>query len=178
MDYIGKSGKGKEATAKAKTPRARTRARTKERAKMERALGKALTKECPCGTRGLARKARAMTRAAKEPKAALATSVAKWSAMQRIAGKESQVEEHTNPGSASSSSTGNTGGRGAASTNTASVKMVRLEAPRGASSLEVFDLTTPRDERSENYPWRVGMVNLIGEDYEIEEFYDFNEFEY
>lgn len=43
----------------------------------------------------------------------------------------------------------------------------------------MFDLTIPRDEGSQNYPWRgVGMVNLIGEDYEIEEFNDLDKFEY
>ena len=68
MDYIGKSGKGKEATAKAKTPRARTRARTKERAKMERALGKALTKECPMWDKGPGKKGKSNDKGGKGAK--------------------------------------------------------------------------------------------------------------
>ena len=66
-----------------------------------------------------------------------------------------QVEEQTtatqsNPGGASSSS----GQPGAAA-----VKMVRLETPPESRTLEVFDLTTPRDSDDDgSYPWRVGMV--------------------
>ena len=86
-----------------------------------------------------------------------------------------QVEEQPNPGGASSSSAGNTGG-GTTTTTTASVKMVRLQTPPEASSLEVFDLTTPRGERGDNFPWRVGMVTM--ELYEIEEFYDAEESEF
>ena len=51
--------------------------------------------------------------------------------------------------------------------------MVTLQA---AASLEVFDLTTPREERGDNFPWRVGMVSV--EAYEVEEFYEVEELEY
>ena len=58
----------------------------------------------------------------------------------------------------------------------ASVKMVRLETPPEAASLEVFDLTTPRQNGEEDtHPWRVGMVSI--ED-ESEEFYEIEEDEY
>ena len=67
-----------------------------------------------------------------------------------------QIEDQQqNPGGASSSSTG--GQATAQSSTTANVKMVRLETPPDTPSMEVFDLTTPRDDRS-GYPWRVGMM--------------------
>ena len=44
--------------------------------------------------------------------------------------------------------------------------------------MEVFDLTTPRDENMEAHPWRVGMVEVIEENFEIEEFYDMDENEF
>ena len=66
-----------------------------------------------------------------------------------------QVEEQTNPGGASSSSTG--AGPSTVQSSTAIVKMVRIEAPPGTPSMEVFDLTTPRGS-GDNFPWRVGMV--------------------
>ena len=70
-----------------------------------------------------------------------------------------QVEDQQqNPGGASSSSTGGqTTAQSSATANTANVKMVRLETPPDTPSMEVFDLTTPRDDRS-GYPWRVGMI--------------------
>ena len=84
-----------------------------------------------------------------------------------------QVEEQQNPGGgASSSSTGIAG----STTATASVKMVRLQTPPDAPSLEVFDLTTPRGEQGDNFPRRVGMVSI--ELYEVEEFYEAEESEY
>ena len=85
-----------------------------------------------------------------------------------------QIEEQPNPGGASSSSTGNTGG--GTTTTTASVKMVRLQTPPEAASLEALDLTAPRGEQGDNFPWRVGMVTM--ELYEIEEFYDAEESEF
>ena len=42
----------------------------------------------------------------------------------------------------------------------------------------VFDLTTPRGENTEAHLWRVGMVKVIEENFEIEEFYDFEENEF
>ena len=73
-----------------------------------------------------------------------------------------QVEEQvtttqSNPGGASSSS-GQPG--------VAAVKMVTLETPPESRTLEVFDLTTPRDSEDDgSYPWRVGMV-LVEEETE------------
>ena len=66
-----------------------------------------------------------------------------------------QIEEQTNPGGASSSSTG--AGPSTAQGSTANVKMVRIETPPGTPSMEVFDLTTPRGS-GDNFPWRVGMI--------------------
>ena len=40
----------------------------------------------------------------------------------------------------------------------------------------MFDLTTPRGDHGDNFAWRVGMVLM--ELYEMEEFYDIEEFEY
>ena len=70
-----------------------------------------------------------------------------------------QIEDQQqNPGGASSSSTGGQAtAQSSATANTANVKMVRLETPPDTPSMEVFDLTTPRDDRS-GYPWRVGMI--------------------
>ena len=71
-----------------------------------------------------------------------------------------QIEEHPNPGGASSSSTGQVGGGGAPQTT--SVKMVRIATPPDAPCTEVFDLTTPRTAAdSEWHPWRVQMVRLV-----------------
>ena len=46
----------------------------------------------------------------------------------------------------------------------------------GDTSRGIF--TTPRDENAEAYPWRVGMVEVIEENFEIEEFYDMEEGEF
>ena len=54
--------------------------------------------------------------------------------------------------------------------------MVRLQTPPDAPSLEVFDLTTPRGEQGDSFPWRVGMVSM--EICEMEEFYEAEESEY
>ena len=66
-----------------------------------------------------------------------------------------QVEEQSNPGGASSSSTG--AGPSTVQSSAANVKMVRIETPPGTPSMEVFDLTTPRGS-GDNFPWRVGMI--------------------
>ena len=70
-----------------------------------------------------------------------------------------QIEDQQqNLGGASSSSTGGQAtAQSSATANTANVKMVRLETPPDTPSMEVFDLTTPRDDRS-GYPCRVGMI--------------------
>ena len=162
----------KEARAKAKVPRAKTRERTKERAKMERGHGRALTltKERPYGRKALARRAKVATKVAKDPRVEHATYVARWATMQRTVGKESIRSRK------------------------AQILAVRALHLLGtlveeelhqriqhrwklwdwklheAASLEVFDLTTPREERTENYPWRVGMVELTDEEYETDEF--------
>lgn len=39
--------------------------------------------------------------------------------------------------------------------------------------MDVFDLKTMREERGDNFPWRVGMVSV--ETYEMDEFYDVEE---
>lgn len=88
----------------------------------------------------------------------------------------SQIEEQqtTNPGGANSSSTGQTGTTGTSSTQQPSVRMVRLQTPPEAASLEVFDLTTPREQGGEAAcPWRVGMVRAADE--EVDEFYGIEE---
>ncbi|CAK9077617.1 Copia protein [Durusdinium trenchii] len=53
-------------------------------------------------------------------------------------------------------------------------RMVRLQTPPEAASLEVFDLTTPREQGGEAAcPWRVGMVRAADE--EVDEFYGIEE---
>ena len=149
---------------------------------MEKAPGKAQTKANQCGRRALARRVRVRRKAAKDPRVDGACHLrGKMGHYAKDCWRRiGQIEETTNLGGASSSSTGHAGGGGAgtATTQTASVKMVRLETPPEARSLEVFDLTTPRDEGTEAQPWRVGMVEVIEENFEVEEFYDMEESEF
>ena len=58
----------KEAKAKAESQKERRREETEERAKMARAPGKAQTRANPCGKKDLERKARTMTKVAKDPR--------------------------------------------------------------------------------------------------------------
>ena len=88
--------------------------------------------------------------------------------------RANQVEEQwpaSNLGgtSASSSSAQNTTGQAGQTAVKTTVQMVRLSTPPESSRLEIFDLTTPRDEDEErkNYPWRVGAIEV-----EAEEIYD------
>ena len=71
----------------------------------------------------------------------------------------SQVEQTpagANPGGASSAS-----GQGGLTVTTSSVKMVRLETPPESRSLEIFNLTTPRESGEAPVPpWRVGMMQF------------------
>ena len=86
MERVGKERK--EAKAKAKSQRERRKEETKGRAKTARAPGKAQRKASPCGRKDLERKAKAMTKVAKDPKVEHATPVGRWATLQRIAGKE------------------------------------------------------------------------------------------
>ena len=177
MERVGKERK--EAKAKAKSQRERRKEETKGRAKTARAPGKAQRKASPCGRNDLRKKGRSYDKGGKGSKSGACHICGKMGHFAKDCWKRvNQIEETTNLGGASSSSTGNAGGGGAATTQTASVKMVRLETPPEASSLEVFDLTTPRGESVEAHPWRVGMVEVIEENFEIEEFYDMEEGEF
>ena len=91
-----------------------------------------------------------------------------------------QVEDNTNinAGGASSSSTGQAGsGQASGTGHQTSIKMVRLETPPDVNSVEIFDLTTPREESGAQHPWRVGMIELAENEvfYDIEEHYEFED---
>lgn len=67
--------------------------------------------------------------------------------------KRAQHVEDPNPGGAPSSSTGQPSG---STTQTSSVKIVRIATPPDAPYTEVFDLTTPRTAADvERHPWRI-----------------------
>ena len=175
VDYVGKVGKGKKGSkGKGKDAKGKIKAKTKgSMAKMVKALGKELTKARASAIKVQGKKGKTSEKGS--AKSGACHVCGKTGHFARDCWKRvNQVEEQQNPGGATSSSTGNTGG--GATTTTASVKMVRLQTPPDAGSLEVFDLITPREERGDNFPWRVGMVTM--ELCEMEEFYDVEEFEY
>ena len=174
---LGRLAKARKARKeKERKLKGRTKERRKESLveKMARVLGKEQRKGRASGT-GVGRRKESHQR--KEEKALRVVPACHLCGKVGHFAKEcwkrvNQVEEQQNPGGASSSSTGNAG----STTATASVKMVRLQTPPDASSLEIFDLITPRREQSDSFLWRVGMVEV--EQCEVEEFYEAEEFEY
>ena len=180
VDYIGKSGKGKKGgKSKGKESKGKEKGRDKGKSKDGKGSWKGAEKGKPLWEKGPGNKGKSYDKGGKGSKSGACHTCGKMGHFAKDCWKRvGQIEETTNPGGASSSSTGNAGGGGATSTQTASVKMVRLETPPEASSLEVFDLTTPRGESVEAHPWRVGMVEVIEENFEIEEFYDMEESEF
>ena len=174
VDYIGKVGKGKKGL-KGKGKEAKGKDKGKEKGKYGSKDGKGAWKGADKGKsfweRSSAKKGKAVEKG-KGTKNCACHSCGKTGHFARDCWKRvNQVEEQQNPGGASSSSTNNPG----STTATASVKMVRLQTPPDAPSLEVFDLTTPRREQGDNFPSRVGMVSM---DYEMEKFYEGEESEY
>ena len=176
VDYIGKVGKGKKGQ-KGKGKEAKGKDKGKEKGKFGGKDGKGAWKGAEKGKsfwdRSWAKKGKPSEKGGKGTKSGACHLCGKVGHFAKECWKRvNQVEEQQNPGGASSSSTGNAG----STTATASVKMVRLETPPDASSLEIFDLTTPRGNQSDSFPWRVGMVEV--EQCEVEEFYEAEEFEY
>ena len=176
VDYIGKVGKGKKGL-KGKGKDAKGKDKGKEKGKYGGKDGKGAWKGTEKGKsfwdRSSAKKGKPAEKGGKGTKSGACHVCGKTGHFARECWKRvNQVEEQQNPGGASSSSTGPAG----SATATASVKMVRLQTPPDASSLEVFDLTTPRGDREDNFPWRVGMVSM--ELYDVEEFHDVAESEY
>ena len=177
FDYVGKVGKGKK-DSKGKGKDTKGKDKGKEKGKYGKD-GKGSWKGADKGKsfwdKGPGKKGKTSEKGSKGAKSGACHICGKTGHFARECWKRAnQVEEQQNPGGASSSSTGNTGG--GATMTTASGKMVRLQTPPDAASLEVFDLTTPQEEQGDNFPWRVGMVTV--ELYETEEFYDIDEFEY
>ena len=179
VDYVGKVGKGKKGLkGKGKDSKGKDKGKEKGKygSKDGRGTGKGSDKGKSFWEKGPGKKGKSSEKSGKGSKSGACHVCGKVGHFARECWKRvNQVEEQQNAGGASSSSTGQTGSTGA-TTTTASVKMVRLQTPPDASSLEVFDLTTPRGEGSESFPWRVGMIEV--EVYEKEEFYETEEHEY
>ena len=181
VDYIGRSGKGKKGgKSKGKESKGKEKGREKGKSKDGKGSWKGADKGKSMWEQGPGKKGK-QEKGGKGSKGGACHLCGKMGHYAKDCWRRvAQIEETTNLGGASSSSTSHTGGGGAgtATTHTASVKMVRLETPPEARSLEVFDLTTPRDEGTEAHPWRVGMVEVIEENFEVEEFYDLEENEF
>ena len=179
VDYIGKVGKGKKGL-KGKGKEAKGKDKGKDKGKYGSKEGRGSGKGDngkSVWERGPARKGKLADKGGKGTKSGACHVCGKTGHFARECWKRvNQVEEQQNAGGASSSSTGNNAGGAGATTTTASVKMVRLQTPPDALSLEVFDLTTPRGESGDNFPWRVGMVGV--EVYEMDEFNEAEESEY
>ena len=180
VDYVGKSyNKGKKG-GKDKGKDGKGKAKGKEKGKNKDARGfwKGNEKGKTQWEKGPGKKGKNYDKGSKGGKTGLCHSCGKPGHFAKDCWKRvNQIEEQVNPGGASSSSTGMTGQTSTIPT-TASVKMVRLETPPEARSMEIFDLTTPRDsgDASSSYPWRVGMIQV--EDHEVGEFFDPDESEY
>ena len=179
VDYVGKVGKGKKGhKGKGKDVKGKDKGKDKGKygSKEGKGSGKG-DKGKSFWEKGFAKKGKASDKGGKGTKSGACHLCGKTGHFARECWKRvNQVEEQQNAGGASSSSTGYNASNAGATTTTASVKMVRLQTPPEAASLEVFDLTTPREERGEDFPWRVGMIEV--EIREMEEFYEAEGSEY